>query len=143
MREKFNFPLVNAKAIGKIKDETFGHAFVLFAGMQAKVYCKEMEIFTSLIQECKSKGVDRHKINELTVDDYLNVLHTKNPLIAKIRRIETKIASVKTVSVQKIAIRFGDDKRFQIPNTFSTLAHGNCNINSYNSDGIDTELTII
>jgi hypothetical protein len=143
MLQQLKYPLVNKSVIGKVKDETNGHAFVLFAALQSKVYCKQMETFNEIVDECKAKGLDKYKIRELSAENYLNVLNTREPLITHIRRIETKIASIKTVTVRKIAIAFGDEKRFQIPNSFDTLAHGNHKIQQYTLDDDDTEKEII
>lgn len=124
---------------GKIKDENSGHQVIKFASLSSKTYSKVLEIDENLITRCKAKGVDKYKAKELTMDDYTRVLSTKEALIQTLNRIEIKLGSVKTISMKKTSLNYGDDKRYWIKNSFNTLAFGHYLIEEYENENVEND----
>lgn len=127
------------KIQGKLKDESSGHQIIKFVALQSKTYCKLIEKDDNEFETCKAKGVDKHKIKQLTSNHYESVLSKKDSFKQSINRIEIKLADIKSIKFDKICLKFGDDKRFQIPNSFKTLAYGNKKIKEYHVDDDDDD----
>jgi hypothetical protein len=122
-----------------LKDESAGHQIIKFVALQSKTYCKLIEKDVEEFEFCKAKGVDKHKIKKLTSSHYESVLKTKEAYKQSINRIEIKLADIKSIKFDKICLRFGDDKRYQIPNSYKTLAYGNKRIKEYQNDDDDDD----
>ena len=77
----------------------------------------------------KPKGVGRTAVKKrLHSDDYLRCLNEGTTLMASFSRIVLNQHIITTVDQRKLALSPFDDKRYVIPNSFSTMAHGHYRI---------------
>lgn len=117
-------PLKNKKIPGLFKDELGGELITEFIGLRSKLYCIKSE--KSLIK--KAKGIKRPAVQELTLNDYRDVLindkiiRKRNILFKSIRH------EIFTQSVNKIALCNKDDKRYILSDKISTKAWGHMSI---------------
>lgn len=77
-----------------MKDESSGHQIIKFVALQSKTYSKVIEKDDNEFGLCKAKGVDKHKIKQLTSSHYESILSTKDSCKQSINRIEIKLANI-------------------------------------------------
>lgn len=136
MLDKYDFPSVNKKRVGFFKDEADGNTIVHYVGLKAKAYALKIEKENDQENDIKAKlkGVSRAVVKKYRLEPYLNTLYNRTPLISTITRIQSKLHVISTVREQKLALTVFDDKRFQIPNSFETLAWDHYEIPFYEID---------
>lgn len=131
--QKYNLPSMNHKVLGMFKCETAGFPIIQFVALKAKCYAVEIEGHEKNYIKARCKGIAKAKIRKFDVNSYLNVLKTKKSMTTTMKRITSKLLKVKTVQETKTSLSVGDDKRFSIPNSFSTLAWGHKDIPNYSN----------
>lgn len=132
----YNFPLNNKKVIGLMKDENNGLPMKEVICLQPKTYYYTVE---RGISTCKAKGVPKHISSNFSLSDYKSCLYSKNVLIKNMYIIRSKVHTLYTQNVNKIALNFKDDKRYILSDNVNTLPWGHYRINIENSlnDDID------
>ena len=119
------YDVKNDKVLGKMKDELGGKRLTRFVGLRPKSYAMDIEGF----EIKKAKGVGRAAVKKrLHFDDYLRCLNEGTTLMASFSRIVSNQHIITTVDQRKLALSPFDDKRYVIPNSFSTMAHGHYRI---------------
>lgn len=118
---QFGLPLVNNSKLGLMKDEAKGKLIWEFVGLRSKVY--EVDIEGILTK--KAKGTKKYVTETLTKQDYRNALLNSNKALYKRQYVFRSMKHcIYTQIINKIALSANDDKRFQIPNSYNTLAWG-------------------
>jgi len=117
---------VNAKVMGKFKAECSGSSPLQFVGLRSKMY-------SLLLPDGKSKatakGVQRsYAKKKIRHEQYLHCLTQQSTTTADYYNIRSNNHVVKTVQIVKRALSAFDDKRFLLPNSYDTLAHGHWRI---------------
>ena len=120
--KKHNIKKCNKKVLGKFKDECNGYPLVHFVGLKPKCYAIEIQDKDTNVIKTRLKGVSKSVVRNYDLQPYIQTLHSGEPYISNMTRIQSKLHNLKTVKEQKIAITNIDDKRFQIPGTYNTLA---------------------
>ena len=121
-------PLKHASWIGLMKDECFGFPIKEFVSLRSKMYSIRMEDDREIK---KSKGVKSSVIKQqISFDDYLHTIRNKAIIRKKQKLIKSKLHKVFTITQNKIVLSHDDDKRFLLPNSTDTLAHGHKNISN-------------
>ena len=119
----------NKKALGKMKDESFGEPHVEFVGLRPKMYSFKGGKKTA-------KGIKKSVVkNELSHDDYRRCLLNRELKKANMTQIRSYNHKVYSVAQSKIGLSPYDDKRYILDNGISTLAYGHYSIlDTVNSD---------
>ena len=116
----------NAREPGRMKLEFPDKILTLFCGLRAKCYCVE-SLEGDRVK--KAKGVSRSVVQkEISIQDYLDCLKNNSTLSLPQHHIRSKALQLFTVVQDKVSLSTDDDKRYQIPNTFDTLAWGHYKI---------------
>lgn len=115
----FNFPCVNKKVIGMMKDETEGKFITEYVGLAPKVYSYSIEGKKDIN---KAKGVKKCVVNKYDIQTYKNVLLTKIPVVACMHTFTSKLHSILTNEINKVALSFSDTKRNISSNGINTYA---------------------
>ena len=122
------FSNVNAKVVGKMKDECGGQAPRQFVGLRSKMYSLQIRR-DDRKPKMTAKGIKRSFVkNHLRHDMYLHTLRTGKITRAEFRRFQSKRHRVHTVNVNKICLSAFDNKRYILSDGVSTLAYGHCRI---------------
>ena len=116
---------VNAKVIGKFKDETNSVLPQVFMGLRAKIYSlyvpntkKESKMTAKGIKKSYMKRHVRHSA-------FVNVLRDKKDSSpARFKSFRSVNHVVKTVDIHKVCLSPFDTKRYILPDGISTLAYG-------------------
>lgn len=121
----FNYPLLNRKVMGKVKDEMGGQIISAFVGLRSKMY--SIIVSDQIIK--KAKGTDHNIVkNFLRFEHYEKVLF-KNALIkSKQSQITSAHFNVFSAHKTKIALSCDDDKRCILSNKINTLPWGHYKI---------------
>ena len=128
---------VNAKVIGKFKDECSGLPLLEYLGLRSKLYfmdslkCEERtednELQISTVK--RAKGVARGVVkNTLTTNDYRECLFNKVLMRTVNTRFQSRNHIVFTVQVEKLSLSYNDDKRYILPDGINTLPWGHKDI---------------
>jgi len=116
------FNTVNAKVIGKMKDETAGVPPLHFIGLRSKLYSLQL---TTVKELAKAKGVQKAYVKRhLRHKAYVECLHTGQSTTATFHVIQSTNHNLVTKRVTKVALSSFDDKRWLLDGTPNTLAHG-------------------
>lgn len=114
----------NKKVIGKFKDESLGIPIKEFVGLRAKCYSV---LHDNDKQKNTAKGVTQSaKKDKLNHQEYLDVLFNeeKKPVIHEQRGFRTKNHEVFTVESKKVCLSRFDNKRWILPDSYTTRAYG-------------------
>lgn len=120
----FGFPLLNKKKIGLFKDENNGKIFNEFVGLRSKMYA--MDIQDKFI--AKSKGVNKCVTKKFQMENYKNVLFSKENKVCEMFRFRSLKHVIYTQKSNKISLSYTDTKRYIKPNSTETLAWGHYSI---------------
>lgn len=135
--KKYNLPIANHKVLGMFKCETAGLPIIQFVGLKAKCYALEVEGRYESYIKARCKGIAKAKVRKFDINSYLDVLKHKTTFTSTMKRITSKLLTVKTICEKKKALSSGDDKRFQIPDSYETLAWGHRDIIWYQLETYD------
>lgn len=122
----YNFPSVNKKVLGMFKDEMSGKIITEFIGLRSKMY--SIKTLTNDTIK-KSKGVKKFVIDNLDIDDYRNCLKNKKILYRNMQVFKSKLHTIYTQELNKIALSYLDDKKYILPDNVKTYSWGHKNIN--------------
>jgi len=137
---RFGIPPCNKGILGIMKDECSSRIIKEFVTLKSKMYSFRMECSNDDNDDDdnddddddevkKSKGVKSYVVKrKITFDDYLHTLRNKTIVRKKQNLIKSRLHKLFTINQSKIVLSYNDDKRFLIPNSTSTLAHGHKNI---------------
>ena len=112
---------VNKKVLGKMKDELAGQVMDEFVGLRPKMY----SVKHGGVEKKRAKGIKKSTVRDvLKHDAYVDVVFNEHVTQATMRRIQSKDHELFSVVCNKRALSPYDDKRYVLPNKFSTRAHG-------------------
>lgn len=116
--------------VGKFKDEYAGVAIRSFYGVGAKTYCVNAVGRT----DKKAKGVKQHAVRKyLTSQIYQSVAENRQAAVfCQMYVFRSRLHTMYTELMNKVALSSNDDKRYLIPHTTKTLAWGHCDIPEHN-----------
>ncbi len=117
-----NFSTLNAKIVGKMKDECGGIMPVEFVGLRAKMYSLWLRWN---LEKSTAKGVKRsHAQKYIKHEQYRHCLMSETQTVETFHTIQSKNHVLKTEKITKAALSCYDDKRYLLQGTFDTLAFG-------------------
>lgn len=123
---KYNIKSLNKKTPGLMKDENNGVIMTEFVGLRSKMYSTRVKHKDKIK---KAKGVKSYVVKkQLKFKDYLECIKNNCNINIKQNLIMSKLHNVLSVEQKKVGLSPFDDKRFLIPNKFSTLAWGHYKI---------------
>ena len=117
----------NKKFIGKFKDELGGLVMSKFCAHRAKTYAFLFDDFTDYdyVINKKAKGTKKCVIqNQITFNDYVNVLFNKTKLIKSQFGFRSRNHEVDTEKINKIALSSNGNKRIQCYDNINTYPYG-------------------
>lgn len=125
--------------VGKMKDEYAGVPISSFFGTGAKSYC--VNVGDKVVR--RAKGVKKSAIkSSLTAAMYRAVAENQQGVVlCKMFVFRSRLHTMYTDLVNKVALSSYDDKRFLIPNTTKTLAWGHRDIDD-NDDALNRLLEL-
>jgi len=122
----YDFPLVNKKVPGLMKDENNGAIMTEFVGLRVKMYALRVD---GKKDTKKVKGIKSNIVVKwITFDDYMRCLFDEIELMRKQLCIRSKVHEVYTISETKIALSPYDDKRYILSDSTDTLPWGHYKI---------------
>lgn len=118
-------PMVNKKVLGVFKDVCGDNIMIEYIGVKSKCYC-----ISNLNDETKKiKGIKKSVVdNEITVDEFRNCVFGRTIVYRPMTIFKSKKHFIYTQVLNKEALSFFDDKRYQIEDSFKTLAWGHKDI---------------
>ena len=123
----FHIPRINKKVLGKMKDECCGKIMTEFIGLRSKMYAYKVQDETVVK---KLKGVKKNCIeNKISFDDYYNCLFERKNVLVSMNLIRFKKHEVYSISQNKLALSYKDEKRYVLDDKINTLAFGHFEIN--------------
>lgn len=123
------YSAVNAKVIGKMKDECNGKAPLEFVGLRSKMY--SLLTYDDNLAKRTAKGIKkRYVAKHLKHDMYLRTLREKTIQHAKYRLFRSRAHKLETVECSKVALCAYDDKRYVMDCGVATLAYGHVQLSS-------------
>ena len=123
----FNFPILNRKRLGFMKDECNGKIMKEFIGLRSKMYSYKIDDQNDDIK--KAKGVKYAALKMLSINDYRDCLLTnKKEILLNMYCFRSKLHVIYTQHIRKVGLSKLDDKRFILPNGIDTLAWGHFNL---------------
>ena len=69
------------------------------------------------------KGVNSVAVNNITYEEYIDVLFNKKVMRHVIKRIQSKLHKIETYGVSKISLSCFDDKRYILDDGINSLAY--------------------
>lgn len=115
--------------VGKMKDEYAGVPIQSFYGTGAKSYC--VNVGNTVIK--KAKGVTAPAIkNGLQETDFKSVVEENKVIFCKMIVFKSRLHTMYSEMVNKVALSSYDDKRYLLPGTTKTLAWGHRDISPDN-----------
>ncbi|XP_075158156.1 uncharacterized protein LOC142231433 [Haematobia irritans] len=144
----FNFPLVNKKEIGLMKDENCGKIMTEFVGLGPKMYSYTVEDGYEIK---KAKGVKKSVMDNYKIDDYRNCLFTKEKVCDTMLTFRCKLHNIYTNALKKVVLSPLDTKRMIKEDGINTFAWGHHEIESsmenmlvdIDGNGLDLDLGAI
>jgi len=137
--DHFLFDLINAKVLGKMKDEAGGKIILEFCGLRSKMYSfiihgdvndgegkKRKYKKGKGIQNCVVKNSIRHTDYRKCILNYNNKDDVRQTAVVK--SIRHKNHQLMTLKINKVGLCCIDDKRYILNNNIETLAHGHYKI---------------
>jgi hypothetical protein len=116
---------VNARVIGKFKDECGGRAPIEFVGLRSKMYSllvNRDEPSKKTAKGVKRSFVKKHVHHEM----YLHALKNRKCTYANFVNFRSRSHVVQTVNFARICLSAYDDKRYVSDDGISTTAYGHC-----------------
>lgn len=110
----------NEKVIGKFKSETGDIEIDEFVGLRSKMYSYSL----STKSHCKAKGVKKCVVNQFNVNNYKNVLNTRNNLNVKMQTFRSYKHDIYTIEQTKVGLSCYDDKNYIEPDGITTRPFG-------------------
>ena len=121
----------NCKVIGKFKDECNGAPAIEFVGLRAKMYSI---LLPNDHSKSVAKGVKKSYAKKCVKhEQYLNTLTSNVTSYATFNSIRSRNHQLETIKTTKVCLSSFDDKRYILPDSFQTLAHGHYRIKSIHS----------
>lgn len=123
---------VNKKVLGLMKDENGGKIMTEFVGLRAKLYAfkvidkiinNENEKINEKVTK-RAKGVRRNILNEIKFENYMDCLFKHQNSKKCQHLIRNKKLNLYTISQNKLALSWADDKRVLLPETTDTHPWG-------------------
>jgi DNA polymerase type B, organellar and viral len=128
---------VNAKVIGKFKDECHGVSPLHFVGLRPKLYSL---LVSGDEAKLRAKGVRSRYIDKyLRHQDYVQCLREGTTYTASYQNIRSRDHQLATETVRKVALSSFDDKRWMLAETPRTLAHGHWRIRHSRHPAVDVQ----
>ena len=112
---------VNAKVIGKFKDETNSIPPEEFVGLRAKMYSLKCSYPKMTAKGIKKSYIKRHVRHSAFVDALRDKQQSST---ARFKTFKSVNHVVSTVDIEKICLSPFDSKRYILPDGISTLAYG-------------------
>ena len=117
---------MNAKLLGKMKDECAGQAPHEFVGLRSKMYSIRLPNNKA---KFTAKGVSRKYIlKHLQHDNFLQTLQTKGTTMETFTTLRSMKQQLKTIDVTKHCLSAADSKRYVNSEGVSPLAYGHYRI---------------
>ena len=111
---------LNKKVVGMFKDECGGKNMTEFVGLRAKMYAYKVEDE----EHKKAKGVKKNVIqSNINFDDYKTCLETQQRVYKSMNIIRSRLHTMYTEEINKIALSAADTKRHILEDKITTLAH--------------------
>ena len=118
--------LCNKKVLGLMKDEFGGRVMIEFCGVRSKVYSCIMDD-NKMIKKCK--GIKKNVVKgEISKEDYKKCVLDREVILKTNRNIRSIKHKIYTEKIEKVAMRYNDDKRFILEDGICTLALGHFRI---------------
>lgn len=117
-------PIGNKNVPGKMKIEYSNNIIREFIALRPKLYSFIMKDYK---EYCKAKGVNYAGIRKLTFNNYMECFKTQENKLLTLYQIMSKLHTVITKQMQKIALNDGDDKRYYLSSN-SSLPYGHYSI---------------
>ena len=125
-KDHLNRSTVNAKVVGKFKDECNGERPLEFVGLRSKMYSLQVNRKKT---KATLKGVKTGYVKKfVTHDHYRDCLFKRLKTFANFSTIRSVNHQLRTDHVTKVALNSYDDKRYLLDDGISTLAFGHCKI---------------
>ncbi|XP_044010177.1 uncharacterized protein LOC122853824 [Aphidius gifuensis] len=124
---RYNIPQKNKKVPGIMKDECNGKIMKEFIGLRSKAYSFLVEnesCDNNVKLHKKAKGVKKSSMKTITFEDYKNCVENHAKISRKQNLIRSEKHQVYTITTEKIALSWDDDKRELIKNKNYTLPWG-------------------
>ena len=122
--------MVDAKVLGKMKDECNGLPAIEFVGLRSKMY--SLLVTENNPSKMTAKGVKRNYVKKhLNHEMYLNTLHSRKSTQAEFLNFRSRRHVIETVKFVKKCLAAYDDKRFVLSDGISTLAYGHKDIKNH------------
>uniref|UniRef100_A0A1B0G9Q5 Uncharacterized protein n=1 Tax=Glossina morsitans morsitans TaxID=37546 RepID=A0A1B0G9Q5_GLOMM len=106
----FNFPLLNKKVLGMMKDECNGKIMKEFIGLRPKMY--SFKIDEGGGESKKIKGVKHCVTAKLTVADFKKCLFQKELHYDSMYVFRSKVHQLYTQHISTLVLSYSDDKRY-------------------------------
>ncbi len=138
-KDHFLHSRVNAKVLGKMKDECNGKPPLEFVGLRAKMYSLLLHASSDDNERAKmtAKGIKksfvRHHVRHRM---YVDALLTKQSTSANFLNFRSTKHKIETVHFYKKCLSAYDDKRFVLNDGVSTLAYGHYRIHKENLNDV-------
>ncbi|XP_044005483.1 uncharacterized protein LOC122850393 [Aphidius gifuensis] len=117
LNNRYNIPQKNKKVPGIMKDECNGKIMKEFVGLRSKAYSFLVEDETCINNvklHKKAKGVKKSSMKTITFEDYKNCVENHVQISRKQNLIRSERHQVYTITTEKIALSWNDDKRLLI-----------------------------
>lgn len=127
INNRYKIPQKNKKVPGIMKDECQGKIMKEFIGLRSKAYSFLVENEASennVKLYKKAKGVKKSSMKTITFEDYKNCVENHVKVSRKQNLIRSEKHQVYTITTEKIALSWDDDKRQLIENENYTLPWG-------------------
>ncbi|XP_044011957.1 uncharacterized protein LOC122854947 [Aphidius gifuensis] len=127
LNNRYNIPQKNKKVPGIMKDERNGKIMKEFVGLRSKAYSFLVEDETCINNvklHKKAKGVKKSSMKTITFEDYKNCVENHVQISRKQNSIRSEKHQVYTITTEKIALSWNDDKRELIEGKNYTLPWG-------------------
>ena len=118
------YSLANDRKLGYFKDECAGEQPLEFVGLRSKMY----SLLLRKSHKATAKGVQRSCMKKISHETFLNSLMQQHKTNVKFSSIRSKNHRLQTLTSTKDALNPYDDKRYILPDGFTTLTYGHYRI---------------
>lgn len=134
----FNFPRINKKKLGMMKDENCGKIMTEFVGLRSKMYSFTLDTGDEIK---KSKGVKKCILEKYSISNYRDSVLNKKVYHDDMLTFKSKMHQIYTNKLSKVTLSYNDDKRKIRSDGISTYAWGHYRIR--NEENPDYELDML
>ena len=130
-KDHFLHSRLNAKVLGKMKDECNGKPPLEFVGLRSKMYSLLLHVSPDGDEDSKktAKGIKKSFVkHHVRHQMYFDALVTREPSSANFFNFRSTSHKIETVHFYKKCLSAYDDKRFVLNDGVSTLAYGHYRI---------------